>query len=100
MSADDQLSETGTVTGIKWAEDHEKYVKYLTSGLEERRASVLKIFRIWDDIFFPGRGPGLGGRPTEEDSTADAMDALRADDEEEEPHLEEEQNGEQNGGED
>jgi hypothetical protein len=91
LSADDQLRENGTITGINWAAYHETYLNYLTTGLEKRKASVLKIFRTWDDIFFPGRGAGLGGRIADggEASTANVMDALNAD-VEEEPDAEEE----------
>ncbi|KAJ7108278.1 hypothetical protein C8R44DRAFT_680410, partial [Mycena epipterygia] len=55
LSADESLRENGTATGINWAADYEMYLKYLTTGLDKRKASVLKIFRVWDDIFFPGR---------------------------------------------
>ncbi|KAJ6495001.1 hypothetical protein DFH09DRAFT_1103839 [Mycena vulgaris] len=81
LSADDSLRENGTVTGINWAADHELYVKYLTTGLEKRKASVFNIFRVWDDIFFPGRGAGLGGRADngEGGSVVDVMAALNAD---------------------
>ncbi|KAJ7140985.1 hypothetical protein C8R44DRAFT_604498 [Mycena epipterygia] len=49
LSADDSLRKNGTATGINWAADHEirimtMYVKYLTVGIEKRKASVLKIF--------------------------------------------------------
>ncbi|KAJ7120387.1 hypothetical protein C8R44DRAFT_877817 [Mycena epipterygia] len=54
VSADDSLRENSTATGINWAADHEMYVKYLTTGIEKRKASVLKIFRVWNEIFFPG----------------------------------------------
>ncbi|KAJ7710606.1 hypothetical protein B0H17DRAFT_893343, partial [Mycena rosella] len=81
LSADDSLRENSTVTGINWAADHELYVKYLTTGLEKRKASVSNIFRVWDDIFFPGRGAGLGGRVDDGggDSVTGVMAALNAD---------------------
>ncbi|KAJ7321995.1 hypothetical protein DFH08DRAFT_818372 [Mycena albidolilacea] len=83
LSADDSLRKNSKVTGINWAADYELYLKYLTTGLEKCNTSVLKIFRMWDDIFFPGRSDASGGAENNGGSTVDAMDLLNADAEEE-----------------
>ncbi|KAJ7863762.1 hypothetical protein B0H14DRAFT_2348812, partial [Mycena olivaceomarginata] len=83
LSADDSLRENGKVTGINWAADYKLYLKYLTTGLEKRKTSVLKIFRVWDDIFFPGRSDASGRAENNGGSTVDAMDLLNANAEEE-----------------
>jgi hypothetical protein len=54
----------------------------LTTGLKKRKASVLKIFRVWDDIFFPGRSDASARAEDNGSSTVDAMDLLNADAEE------------------
>ncbi|KAJ6489984.1 hypothetical protein C8R45DRAFT_1213365 [Mycena sanguinolenta] len=58
-SADIELTPIGAETGINWQADFEKYVKYLLNGLHKRKASVLKIFREWDEIFFPDTDSSL-----------------------------------------
>ncbi|KAJ7143961.1 hypothetical protein C8R44DRAFT_601429 [Mycena epipterygia] len=83
LSADESLRENGTAMGINWAADYEMYLKYLTTGLDKRKASVLKIFRVWDDIFFPGRSAASGTNGSDGGSAVDVMDALNADVEEE-----------------
>ncbi|KAJ7610763.1 hypothetical protein B0H17DRAFT_1221219 [Mycena rosella] len=87
------FAENGTVTGINWAADHELYVKYLTTGLEKRKASVFNISASGTTIFFPGRGAGLGGRADDGGggSTTDVMAALNAD-----ADVEEETGGDEN----
>ncbi|KAJ7906928.1 hypothetical protein B0H13DRAFT_2332977 [Mycena leptocephala] len=67
---------------INWAADYELYLTYLTTGLKKRKASVLKIFRVWDDIFFPGRSDASARAEDNGSSTVDAMDLLNADAEE------------------
>ncbi|KAJ7768110.1 hypothetical protein DFH07DRAFT_736439 [Mycena maculata] len=81
LSADESLRENGTTTGINWAADDELYLKYLTTGLEKRKASVLNIFRVWDDIFFLERS-SASGKSNSGGSVVDAMEALNADVEE------------------
>ncbi|KAJ7336330.1 hypothetical protein DFH08DRAFT_813548 [Mycena albidolilacea] len=70
LSADDSLRENGKVTGINWAANYELYLKYLTTGLEKCKTSVLKIFSTC-------------GAENNGGSTVDAMDLLNADAEEE-----------------
>ncbi|KAJ6603246.1 hypothetical protein DFH09DRAFT_807386, partial [Mycena vulgaris] len=44
-SADANLSARGAQTGINRHSDLEKYIQYLQSGLDKRKASVLNLFR-------------------------------------------------------
>ncbi|KAJ7805215.1 hypothetical protein B0H13DRAFT_2488967, partial [Mycena leptocephala] len=86
VSADIELTPRGTETGINWQADLEKYIKYLQNGLDKRKASVLRIFRERDDIFFPETDSsfaanGNGGDEAEK-QLQDAMDLLDADEEE------------------
>lgn len=85
MSADDSLRPHGAQTGIDWQADLEKYINYLQSGLDKRKASVLTIFRMWDEIFFPASDTGLGGKASDNDGERrmqDVMELLNADDDE------------------
>lgn len=56
---------------------------YLLQGLQQRKASVLNIFRVWDETFFPMTNTSLSGCRDQisnnERSTRDALDALNAD---------------------
>jgi hypothetical protein len=61
----------------------ESYLQYLIVGVRERKASVLNIFRLWDKVLFPGTTTSLAGKQTQitnnEESTRDALAALKAD---------------------
>ncbi|KAJ6483197.1 hypothetical protein C8R45DRAFT_1075505 [Mycena sanguinolenta] len=85
-SADIELTPIGAETGINWQADFEKYVKYLLNGLHKRKASVLKIFREWDEIFFPDTDSSLAATDGVEDCAdkhmQDVMDLLNAGEEE------------------
>ncbi|KAJ6492673.1 hypothetical protein DFH09DRAFT_1338128 [Mycena vulgaris] len=65
---------------------HITIFKYLQKGLNKRKASVLRIFREWDEISFPDTDPILGangnGGDDAEKQMQDAMDLLNADEEE------------------
>jgi hypothetical protein len=56
-------------------------------GLQQHKASVLNIFRVWDETFFPNTDTSLSGKrhggqdSNNEQSTKDALDALNADEE-------------------
>jgi hypothetical protein len=80
------LTPRGTETGINWQADLEKSIKYLQNGLDKRKASVLRIFREWDDIFFPDTDSSLAangnGGDEAEKQLQDALDLLDADEEE------------------
>jgi hypothetical protein len=82
-SQDDFLQDRGLNTGIKWHSEFESYLKYLLQGLQQHKASVLNIFRVWDDMFFPNTDTSLAGNhapgSNNEQSTRDALDALNAD---------------------
>jgi hypothetical protein len=84
LSRDEYLQERGLSTGINWLSDFECYLKYLLQGLQQHKASVLNIFRVWDETFFPNADTSLSGKrgqdlANNEQSTRDALDALNAD---------------------
>ncbi|KAJ6555671.1 hypothetical protein DFH09DRAFT_1318072 [Mycena vulgaris] len=85
-SADANLSACGAQTGINWHGDLEKYIQYLQSGLDKRKASVLHLFRKWDELFFPESETSLAGKNADDDraehAMKDVMDLLDADAEE------------------
>jgi hypothetical protein len=68
--------------GFNRAADYKLYGKYLTTGLEKHKASVFKIFRVWNDIFFPGESNVLARAENNGGSTVGTMDLLNADAEE------------------
>jgi hypothetical protein len=79
------LQECGISTGIDWMTEFECYLQYLLQGLQQRKVSVLNIFRIWDGIFFPNTDTSLSGNRSQgsnsEKSTRNALDALNVDEE-------------------
>jgi len=83
LSKDEFLQERGLNTGIDWHAELESYFQYLLQGLQQHKASVLNIFRVWDETFFPITNTSLSGRRDQisnnERSTRDALDALNAD---------------------
>ncbi|KAJ7646323.1 hypothetical protein DFH06DRAFT_997636, partial [Mycena polygramma] len=85
-SADLHLTAKGAQTGINWQADLEDYIEYLQTGLEQRKASVLRIFREWDEIFFPDSETSLAGDGASdkdhEKEKQSVMDLLREDEEE------------------
>ncbi|KAJ6469089.1 hypothetical protein DFH09DRAFT_955340, partial [Mycena vulgaris] len=85
-SADANLSACVAQTGIDWHSDLEKYIQYLRSGLDKRKASVLNLFREWDELFFPESETSLAGKNADDDGAEramkDVMELLDADAEE------------------
>ncbi|KAJ6537484.1 hypothetical protein DFH09DRAFT_829058, partial [Mycena vulgaris] len=85
-SADANLSARGAQTGINRHSDLEKYIQYLQSGLDRRKASVLNLFREWGELFFPESEMSLAGKNADdgraEHTMKDVMDLLDADAEE------------------
>ena len=84
LSQDDFLQECGLETGIHWHDKFDSYLQYLLQGLQQRKASVLNIFHVWDQTFFAGTDSSLGRHGQFSDNkqaTRDALDALNADEE-------------------
>jgi hypothetical protein len=79
-----EFQEEGVESGIRWHDLFDEYFEYLQLGLDQRKASVLKTFRIWDAEFFPNRSgaPGAVSTSVEETAKANALGALCADEEE------------------
>ena len=53
LSADDTLQEVGLSTGIRYFDDFEKYSTILEAGLQQKKTSVLNIFKQWAERIFP-----------------------------------------------
>ncbi|KII93188.1 hypothetical protein PLICRDRAFT_151672 [Plicaturopsis crispa FD-325 SS-3] len=60
VSADIALQAQGASTGINYADDFDLYLSMLIDGLRKRAKPVQNIFRVWDDLLFPGTSSGLG----------------------------------------
>lgn len=91
LSRDEQLQTRGSSTGIAWFQEFEIYLEYLIKGLHQRKASVQRIFKVWDETLFPETISSLAGGKAAQGSRGEdvraALDALNADnvvDEEEE----------------
>jgi hypothetical protein len=83
LSADNEFQEEGAESGICWHDVFDEYFQYLQVGLDQRKASVLQIFHLWDAEFFPNVASTLGAQPPsiDEAATANALHALNADEE-------------------
>ena len=56
-------------------------MEYLIKGLHQRKASVRRIFKVWDEALFPDTTNSLaGGRGASGEDVRAALDALNADD--------------------
>ncbi|KAJ7680006.1 hypothetical protein B0H17DRAFT_943567 [Mycena rosella] len=86
VSADTTLTVQGVQMGINWHADLEKCIQYLQNGLDRHKASVLKLFREWDKLFFPNSETSLAcnndDKDHEDQTMKDVMDMLDADEEE------------------
>ena len=81
LSQDEQLQKRGFYTGIDWFREFEIYLEYLIKGLHQRKASVRRIFKVWDEALFPDTTNSLaGGRGASGEDVRAALDALNADD--------------------
>jgi hypothetical protein len=78
LSADDTLQEVGLSTGIHYFDDFEKYLTILEAGLQQKKTSVLNIFKQWAERIFPIESRRL----------RKAMYLLLADSEEEDDEIE------------
>jgi hypothetical protein len=85
LSQDDYLQERGVSTGINWLSKFESYLNYLLQGLHQHKASVLNIFQVWDETFFPNANTSLAGKcgqsSNNEESMRNALEAWNADEE-------------------
>ena len=53
LSADDTLQKVGLSTGIHYFDDFEKYSTILETGLQQKKTSVLNIFKQWAERICP-----------------------------------------------
>ncbi|KAJ7274787.1 hypothetical protein C8J57DRAFT_1592121, partial [Mycena rebaudengoi] len=74
-SVDDIFVPTGSTSAIEWQKDFEYYLQLLTEGLLKKKPSILNIFRVWDNKFYPNSDEGLANGV---DSDDDAEEARRA----------------------
>ncbi|KAF8585389.1 hypothetical protein K439DRAFT_1343556, partial [Ramaria rubella] len=82
LSADIQLQPTGASTCISYQENFEHYLKYLTDKLLKKKASVIAIFRSWNQEFYPHTTPKTNKTgEADDESVQEALADLEADDE-------------------
>src|SRR3977135_418535 len=53
LSHDGPLQRQGSTSGIDYEGDFITYLRYLVSGRTEKKSTVVRIFRIWNQYFFP-----------------------------------------------
>lgn len=83
MSADPELREQGSVTGINYCDLFDDYLEYLKRGLRGKKRSIRKLFRFWDETFFPA--PADTGLAAEEKPSDEATQRVMAMLDDEEP---------------
>ncbi|THU75756.1 hypothetical protein K435DRAFT_590977, partial [Dendrothele bispora CBS 962.96] len=80
VSEDNYLQEYGKHTMIDWQQDFESYLMYLLNGIRQKKVCVVELFRLYDEIFFPGTssegGHGAVVRKNMDDQDAEMMDML------------------------
>ncbi|KAJ7743895.1 hypothetical protein B0H14DRAFT_3607172 [Mycena olivaceomarginata] len=59
LSVDDTFMATGPTSAIEWQKDFEYYLQLLTEGLLKKMPSILNVFRVWDNKFYPNSDEGL-----------------------------------------
>lgn len=74
-SVDDTFAPIGGVSGIKWQEDFEYYLQLLTEGLQKKKPSILNVFRVWDQKFYPNSEDGLAHGIDSDDEGAESKRA-------------------------
>ncbi|KAJ7276676.1 hypothetical protein C8J57DRAFT_1504508 [Mycena rebaudengoi] len=98
-SVDDEFLSTGTTSAIEWQMDFEYYLQLLTEGLLKRKPSILNIFRIWDNKFYPNSDEGLANGVDSDDEAEEsrraALEEMNEEEAEEEGEAEAEEEGEE-----
>ncbi|KAJ7724748.1 hypothetical protein DFH07DRAFT_783221 [Mycena maculata] len=61
LSVDETFLPTGSVSAIEWQADFKFYLQILTEGLLKKKPSILNIFRVWDNKFYPNSDESLAG---------------------------------------
>ncbi|KAJ7203593.1 hypothetical protein GGX14DRAFT_369388, partial [Mycena pura] len=76
LSGDEQLQETGSQTGINYAERHDEYLQILMEGMAMKSPVIQHIVDVWNEKIFPeGRRGDADEQPR---GNARALQALRA----------------------
>ncbi|KAF7967342.1 hypothetical protein HWV62_34675 [Athelia sp. TMB] len=86
VSPDGTLQSKGLISSINYQKLFDTYLKYLLTGLDTKKATVNKIFQVWDQAIFPatadtGLGAGCAGSNAEQDEAEAEVFADLADDE-------------------
>jgi hypothetical protein len=79
--ADDCLQAQGQKTGINYQDDYNRHLQLLIDGLDKHKESILNVFRVWDETFFPATldtGFGAGSQTANDDAMAQALKMLNA----------------------
>ncbi|KAJ7125529.1 hypothetical protein C8R43DRAFT_1030425 [Mycena crocata] len=83
-SVDDMFLPTGNESAIEWQQDFEYYLQFLTEGLWKKKPSIVNIFRVWDNKFYPNSDEGFANGPDSDDegeeSRRAAMEEMNAED--------------------
>jgi hypothetical protein len=94
-SVDDTFLPTGAASGIEWQQDFDYYLQLLTEGLQKKKPSILEVFRVWDQKFYPNSEDGLAGGVGSDDEGEEgrraALEEMNAEEPEEEDGNNEEE---------
>ncbi|KAF8211915.1 hypothetical protein K438DRAFT_1567586 [Mycena galopus ATCC 62051] len=86
-SVDDIFGPTGATSGIEWQEDFEYYLQLLTEGLQKKKPSIMEVFCMWDQKFYPNSEDSLAGGFDSDDEGAEgrraALEEMNAEEPEE-----------------
>jgi hypothetical protein len=81
LSEDEHLTPEGTVTGIDWRQHFEEYREYLDCGIQNKKQSVVNLFREWNEEFFRGGGFKTKSKQASKKGRSAALNTLMDDDE-------------------
>ncbi|EIW82544.1 hypothetical protein CONPUDRAFT_143513 [Coniophora puteana RWD-64-598 SS2] len=74
LSEDTNFVRNDGPTGIDWLEWQNQYLRVLIDGLEKEREPILRVFKTWDMVFYPGTADrGLGARLLEQNKDHGVM---------------------------
>jgi hypothetical protein len=90
LSSDEHLQSRGNNTGIDYGKDFEEYLELLITGLQQKKKSILNVFRVWDRVIFPNSDSMLVKQAVVTNSGMKTARAILADDEVEDSGAEEE----------
>ncbi|KAJ7430759.1 hypothetical protein B0H11DRAFT_2390248 [Mycena galericulata] len=75
LSVDETFLPTGSTSAINWQKDFEYYLQLLTEGLLKKKPSIVNIFRVWDNKFYPNSDQGLADGVDSDDEAEEGRQA-------------------------